>query len=255
MNCEDAQELLNPLVDNELLSKEAKLVNAHLQDCKMCQLEYHLLENLHNKLSKVARYPVPESLIAGVSEQITSYDRKKHPSRPLKRWVILTGTHVASALLGIVIFLNIQPFLGALILTSDDFINLHVRSLMRQNLTQVTAGNSHIVKPWFTGKITYSPPVHDLKTDGFPLIGARIEQLNHQRVAVLVYRRRKHWINLFIAPTDSGKNYDIRYVRWNRNGYHAVNVQQGDFTYWGVSDLSYDELEKFMKTFVSKNST
>jgi anti-sigma factor RsiW len=91
-----------------------------------------------------------------------------------------------------------------------------------------------------------------LEIDGFPLIGGRVDQLNGRKVAVLVYQRRKHLINLFIEIT-TVDTPQAEFVRWDRRGYHVVTTQQGDFVYSAVSDLSSDELEKFLQLIQAKN--
>lgn len=246
MNCDEAQDLLNPLIDNELPLCEVKAVTAHFEHCEACQLEYRLIDDLHQTLAGVPRYPVPDSLAIQVTEQITNLEGTQRLPCRWRRWATLTGSHVAAALAGVVIFLSVSSLRDNPTRLQDNLIGAHIRSLMEQNLTQVTTGDSHSVKPWFAGKVDYAPPVYDLKADGFPLIGGRIDRLNGQNVAVLVYQRRKHWINLFIAVA-SADTRQAEQAQWNRNGYHVVSAPQGDFIYWSVSDLSADELGEFLR--------
>ncbi len=120
----------------------------------------------------------------------------------------------------------------------------HVRSLQVNHLMDVASTDQHTVKPWFAGKLDYSPPVVDLTAAGYPLIGGRLDVLDNRDVAAILYQRRKHYINLFIWPSDArslpGKLY-------NWNGYHALGWTSSGMNYLAVSELGEKELKDFVK--------
>jgi anti-sigma factor RsiW len=115
----------------------------------------------------------------------------------------------------------------------------------------VLSSNQHTVKPWFDGRLTFTPPVIDLTAQGFPLFGGRLDYLNDRPVAAVVYRRREHIINLFIAPTDNAAA--TQPSSQMRSGYNIVHWTEAGMSYWAVSSVSGSELEKFAQ-LVSKTS-
>jgi len=99
------------------------------------------------------------------------------------------------------------------------------------------------VKPWFSGKLDFTPPVRDLSREGFPLVGGRLDYLNGRSVAALVYQRRLHTINLFVWPCDDTTTSGVK--RLTRRGYNIVNWCDGGMRFWAVSDLNAEEMQTF----------
>ncbi|HEU0156458.1 MAG TPA: hypothetical protein VFQ82_10335, partial [Stellaceae bacterium] len=109
----------------------------------------------------------------------------------------------------------------------------------------VASSDKHTVKPWFAGRTELSPPGIDLATQGFPLIGGRLDLVAGEPVPALVYRAGKHIINVFVLPAqkgDFGKTV-------NRGGYTLHHWTEGDLGYWAVSDAAPDEVAKFERAF------
>jgi anti-sigma factor RsiW len=133
---------------------------------------------------------------------------------------------------------------------SDEIVADHVRSMMVAHLTDVTSSDQHSVKPWFNGRLDYTPPVRDLSSDGYPLVGGRLDYLDGRSVAALVYRRRLHTINLFVWPCDDTNTPIIK--RLTRRGYNIVNWCDGGMQFWAVSDLNAGELQTFTQLLRKK---
>ncbi len=145
------------------------------------------------------------------------------------------GFGIVSTVLAI--FMLGQP--GESSVLERELVSSHVRSLMVSHLTDIASSDQHTIKPWFQGKLNYSPPVKDLAGEGFPLIGGRLDFLNGRTVAAIVYQRHGHLINVFIWPDSSNEHRK----QTTGQGYNLLKWNVGNMQYWAVSDLNDIELK------------
>jgi anti-sigma factor (TIGR02949 family) len=254
--CADMKLLMHGLLDGELDAANALRCEEHLATCSHCAAEYEAFQALGQVIrTSDVRYKAPDALRSRVmaaldaaSEPPTSIDRHRAaPRRPSawQRWTMAAS--------GLALAASLALFIAAPLRGPDfaaELVAGHVRSLLVDHLTDVQTSDQHVVKPWFAGKLAFSPPVIDLTSAGFPLVGGRLDYLSGQVVAALVYRRREHVINVFIEPDSAqGAQQASRSEDTFREGYHVLHWTQGGMTFWAVSDLSLPELEEFRKQF------
>jgi anti-sigma factor RsiW len=213
MNCQECYDYIDAYIDNELDVATVILVKRHLRDCSGCQRLVEARKAVGALLDNPQiRFEVPDSLpgkIQSVLPVVRSDVKQRSGSRFIIPWfsVPLALAATIAVILGLV-FLNQggkfdRSRSKAL---AQEAISSHVRSLLATHLLDVPSTDQHTVKPWFNGKLKFSPPVQDFVGHGFRLIGGRLDYFNGREVAALVYQRNQHVINLFIWPSESSRN-------------------------------------------------
>ena len=253
MECSKARTLLDPYVDGELDLVTSLGVEEHLRSCPACALSHENYRALRAGLRDAALYfPAPTALEARIQASLRGADAPGPPSFTLapRRWRAVAAALVLVALLGWN-FLHARTMPPGESLLAQEVVASHVRSLMGAHLADVASTNQHTVKPWFGGRLDYSPPVKDLAAQGFPLIGGRLDYLDGRPVAALIYRRQKHLINLFVWPTKGSEKGEPDAV--TSQGYHVLRWEEGGMTYWSVSDLNSAELSRFEQLIQAKD--
>jgi anti-sigma factor RsiW len=246
MNCDETEILLQALADGELDAGNAHAVEAHVATCARCARRLHEIHGVREALAGHSlRFEAPDNLRAKVEAALPAPIRR--PVRTSRRSLLqgfALGTLLSSA---------VAASVAVMVMHGDDdrrilgeAVSAHLRSLQADHLIDVQSSDQHTVKPWFNGRIELAPPVIDLTAQGFTLVGGRLDYMGDKAVASLVYRRRQHVINLFVAPggglahlpgSETVRGFNVR--RWTSDG----------LTFIAVSDLNADELQEFGEKF------
>jgi anti-sigma factor RsiW len=241
--CEGLDVQLSAYIDGELEGLAVAGVEAHLKQCPGCAGRVERERRLRSALrTHLAPVKAPERLRVAVREAVTGPGERRLSRSPrLASWVGLAATVAVAVLVGrewAMWRMSQRPPEMA-----EQMLTAHLRSLQLTHLTDVAASDHHAVKPWFAGKLDYSPPVPDLDSIGFRLLGGRLDYVMGRPTAAVVYARRQHLINLFIWPAgDSTANRQAESER----GYQSVHGAAGGLAYWAISDLNEAELREFV---------
>jgi anti-sigma factor RsiW len=250
MNCQECRDFIDPFVDSELGAGDAIRVQQHIGSCAECRQRLRSREALRALLGNPQlKFEIPETLPGKVKSKIRllANSAKEQVLRKYSTpWIYVPLALAASIILLFgLLFLNKNSRFDPLNSHSlvDEVVASHVRSMLATHLLDVASTDQHTVKPWFDGKLKFAPPVQDFADHGFRLIGGRLDYLDGQEVAALVYQRNKHIINVFLWPAESGANGSTRL--FSRNGYNVIQWARGGFDWWVVSDVSAADLEGF----------
>lgn len=251
MSCDEMQKFLDPYLDDELDLVNILKIEQHLQDCGVCQAQYHNHLALRKALkAKSLYYELPSTLQKRVHTALVKSQPRPPSFIPGLKTRPRVGWSVAIAF--VLILLIAGTGLTFLNLTSTDpnrlsqeILDSHLRSLMLNHLEDVVSTDQHTVKPWFNGKLDFSPVVEDFAGQGFPLTGGRLDYVDKQPAAVLVYQRGKHIINVYIWRNSDSPNSKPALQTGSAQGFNLIHWTTSSFNYWVVSDLTETELISF----------
>jgi anti-sigma factor RsiW len=245
MNC--SRDLVEAYLDEELDAAQHTAVEEHLASCSDCSDTYARLLRQKEQIRQAAPYyAAPSGLRQSVRAALR--DQWKTEAAPRRetywRWAAIAASILLMASVAWnIVLLRPRPAEDRI---AENIFADHIRSLIGTHLMDVVSTDQHTVKPWFAGKLDFSPVVKDLSSEGFPLAGGRIEYISGRRVAALIYYRRKHVINLFMWPeSEVGQAPTSSEALITRNGYHLLHWTSGSMTYWAVSDVSAGDLKAF----------
>lgn len=244
MTCEEAEVLIHALIDGELDAGHAREVEAHVEGCAHCAALLKEYQEIHQAMAESeVRYKAPLELRRRIEKSLPQ------PEAAPSRRSVLRGFAMGSAVSAIA-----ATGLFAIVLRNDDeqrieseVVSAHLRSLQAGHLTDVISTDQHTVKPWFNGRLDVSPPVIDLTAQGFTLIGGRLDYVNTREIGAVVYKRRQHVINLFVAQTANTERRAATIT--TLQGFNVRRWSDRGLNYWAVSDIGADELTEFGDKF------
>ena len=269
MNCEEATKLKDGYLDGELDPITSQTIEQHLRECPKCDQAYKTHGSLIRAIGNATPYfKAPAELRGRIQSSLRdeiaelpprNVARDAQPLFPRRQprqrailwetswnWLALAAAIIFAAIIALTLVPRWQRP-GADQFLATQLIASHVRSLMASHLTDVASSDQHTVKPWLDAKLDFAPPVVDLSSEGFPLVGGRLDYLDNRPVAALIYQRRKHFINLFVWPAGAGTERAMKTI--SRQGYQLLHWIDSEFNYWAISDISEKELQEFEQLF------
>ena len=251
MDCTEIHALLPLSLDCELDAHSEATLVAHIDTCANCREYQQKQQVLRTAIRQTATYHrATASLAERIRFSLPAADANSARAEPVAAvnrwkwvWQVLNGGGLiaaACAMLVLAVVLPQQPSVDERL--TDEVIASHARALLTQHVIDVESTDRHTVNPWFNGKLDFSPPVRDLADKGFQLVGGRLDYLNHRAVAVVVYRRRQHLIDVFIWPSA-----DRVTPPRSAQGYHVAGKTASGMRFLAVSDVDPGELKQLVE--------
>jgi anti-sigma factor RsiW len=243
--CADQLLLLGGLVDGELDAANIALVEAHVARCEGCREELERLQAVRRLLAADGvRHEAPEGLDRRIAE-LPELSPARTPRR-LPGWLAPGVAGALAAALAIVALTGPLQQQSAL---DQQIVSSHVRSLQPGHLIDVRTSDRHVVKPWFNGRIDFSPPVPELADRGFPLVGGRLDSIDGKTVPAIVYKRRLHTVNVYVWPSVNARSRETV-----KDGFAIEEWSKDGMRFAAVSDIPAAELRQFHMLFVARSS-
>jgi len=260
MECNEARPLLHASVDGELGPADLLRLEAHLAACPACTGEIAQLRTLQHVVREGAPYHRVDpafrtrllaSLPAATNPGPAVPARRRPSLWPWQVWsgpgrVGLALAMVALIALGMGQFAQYQSGRETV---ARELVSSHVRALLSGRALDVVSLDQHTVKPWFNGRLDYAPVVRDLSAQGFPLVGGRLDYVDGRRVAVLVYRRNQHPIDVFVFPEEPGGLPPA--LTGARQGYQFESWDADAMRFVAITDASADDLKAFRRAWLA----
>ena len=246
MDCTLHRHLLEAYLDGELGFERTLEVEAHLASCSVCSSEVQSWKDVRMAMQgSELHHRAPAHLEANLRKLLPQTQTQKTPWFQGSIWAV-GGAAFATAVL-LISFVTMRPAGPS---PAQDIVASHIRSMMADHLMDVVSTDQHTVKPWFDGKLDFAPPVQDFAADGYPLAGGRLDYVENRKVAVLIYHRALHIINVYVWPAGNNGSSAIR--TQTINGYNVVSWKKGGFEFRAVSDLNIAELRDLAQLFMPK---
>jgi mycothiol system anti-sigma-R factor len=246
MNCDQISQLLDAYLDGELQDALQLEVKKHLDDCPDCRKQADGIANFSSFIrTTMVTYKAPSKLKAKIRASL------REESAPGSDWFFRFRRPLIYAAAILVLGFILTSALRTFAPNKEQeligqAITNHAGSLLVDHLVDIASSDQHIVRPWFTGKLDYSPPVVDLAEEGYTLVGGRIDMLDKRPVAAIVYRHGNQVINVFVWPVETLKiDFEVRSDR----GYHFCGWNRAGLNYFCISAGTADDIEKFEDEF------
>ena len=259
MNCEETQEIITALVDNELDQRERSALEAHLNECSGCRLAFEDELALKQKIRQAGeRMHAPAQLRGRILSDRRIFPEKR---RSMRQWLEnlwpASPVYRTAIALSFLILLILPPYylsnrlsqpVGlAAIETYDSFRRgdlpfdrISNSDEMVRRLTQAVEGRFH-------------PMGYDLSAMNMRPVAGVVREIDGRKILVAIYQGEGGSLLCYTfigsegdAPANAAKFFDpdkkMNFYAFSRAGINAVLHREGDVICILASEMPMDEL-------------
>jgi anti-sigma factor (TIGR02949 family) len=240
MDCPTCEAMVDAYLDGELSASDSAEFERALDACPECRKRLEAGRAMSGLLRELPLEPVPDLLRARVERELRAIASASRPAAPGRnmRWMAMAASLIVAVSIG---------WVGGTLTGhgpgDDELVSTYLRVASSDHAVDVASTDRHTVKPWFAGRIDYSPPVHDLTSAGFPLEGGRVDVVGGRKVSVLVYRHNQHRVALSLWPATASGNTAAKVTE--HNGFTLAEWRHDGFEIHAVSDIAPNEMAAF----------
>jgi anti-sigma factor (TIGR02949 family) len=247
MNCEEADRFLDAYLDGELDAAQRTELEQRLADCPECRQKLERLRQFRAFFTANApHYPAPPELRSKVLARLEVQRKSNIIALVRQPWLYAAALLIVSLGLAWHTFFPNQENQIA-----NQAAANYKRAALLERVCDVVSPDPAVVKPWFTGKLDFSPPVA-LPGMNFQMRGGRLDVIDNRKVAALTYKRDKDLFTVFVWP-DAGK--PLQEKDWSLNGNAVCAWNEKGFNFIAVSNLSdrgLDEAVRQLRAAIGK---
>jgi anti-sigma factor RsiW len=245
-DCEATREqLLDSLRGNLSEAREARIAE-HLGTCAECRRLFERERALDRALSQRPAYALPESLRAKLSAHVNPPQNRPRAVNVTRRVALVASAFAVAAL---ALFVARSWFAPDQTLITEA-VNDHLRVVYAEHPIEIESGGIHQVKPWFTGRLDFAPPIRFSGDDEFPMSGGAVGLFVDRKAATFIFKHRLHTLTLFVFRNESlpfplhpatpigpiGAPSTVVATSATARGFNVLLWREGDLGYALVSD-------------------
>jgi mycothiol system anti-sigma-R factor len=236
MNCEEADRFLDAYLDGELEPAKRAELEQHLLECADCEEKLRRLREFRSFFaSNAPHFPAPPELRNKILARLEVQRKSNIMALARQPWLYAA----ALLIIGVAVaWLGFSPNSEKKI--ADQAVANFKRAALLERVCDVVSPDPGVVKPWFSGKLDFSPPVL-LPGLNFQMRGGRLDVLENRKVAAFTYRRDKDLVTLFVWP-DAGKPLPEKSWEISENAVCAWHAKEYNFV--AVSNMDDHDLDE-----------